>query len=250
MSYEDLDITLEREPYFAELSYVSLDGKTVVVAYAVRDEEPCSASNPLQDCDAMGMIVTGREKWEHVGRDDNGGPFWEDQMNIVMRLMGFQAHDFDELDGEDAERVELAAVAMWEGQAAKGEVGTKWAVGLRDYGRGGEYYQITGTENIDAVWVPDKYWLEHINSIPEAERAERAASDIKNILDEYNKWATGEVYGICVETFKLDEDGNYQQTDSDSCWGFIGDDYAKESVQEYLDNAVASATGPQLCLAL
>lgn len=42
----------------------------------------------------------------------------------------------------------------------------------------------------------------------------------KNIAEEYGQWMNGECYGYVIE----DEDGEQL----DSCWGYIGLDYAKE----------------------
>lgn len=53
-------------------------------------------------------------------------------------------------------------------------------------------------------------------------------------LDEYNKWLSGDCYGCVVEIFQdVADDGppNYEQIDSDHCWGFIGSDNAEENLK-------------------
>jgi hypothetical protein len=50
-------------------------------------------------------------------------------------------------------------------------------------------------------------------------------------VDEYSKWATGEVYGYIVE--RVDEDGNVLDR-LDSCWGHIGAEWAAEAAVEAL----------------
>jgi hypothetical protein len=47
---------------------------------------------------------------------------------------------------------------------------------------------------------------------------------LKAEVEEYSKWANGEVYGFRL----LDDEGE----ETDSCWGFIGLDYVKEAAKE------------------
>jgi len=60
---------------------------------------------------------------------------------------------------------------------------------------------------------------------------EQVEGSIRSELDEYGKWATGEVYGYVVE--RVDEDGNVLD-DFDSCWGHIGDEWAAEAGSDAL----------------
>lgn len=46
-------------------------------------------------------------------------------------------------------------------------------------------------------------------------------------IDEYNKWLSGDCWGVCVETF--DEEG--EPDNQDACWGCIGQEYAEQEVQ-------------------
>jgi len=45
-------------------------------------------------------------------------------------------------------------------------------------------------------------------------------------VEEYNKWLSGDCWGVCIDTF--DEDG--EPNDNDSCWGYIGQEYAEEEL--------------------
>lgn len=54
-------------------------------------------------------------------------------------------------------------------------------------------------------------------------------------LDEYEKWCNGECYGYVV--------GVYRQTDGqlvteDSCWGYIGYEYAERELREVMRHYV------------
>jgi len=74
-----------------------------------------------------------------------------------------------------------------------------------------------------------------LQDLPDAER--QAARELaKSAAEEYTKWCNGDCYGVVVVTY--DKDG--EQIDWDSCWGFIGDDYAYESlVNDYFPKETA-----------
>ena len=66
----------------------------------------------------------------------------------------------------------------------------------------------------------------------------------EGVCSEYAKWCNGEVFGCVTETFQRvgENDDEWELTDEggDSCWGFIGHDYAKETLQgEYFDSVIA-----------
>lgn len=59
-------------------------------------------------------------------------------------------------------------------------------------------------------------------------------------LKEYSAWASGEVYGCVTEVFELQEDSSWEQVEEDSCWCFVGIEYAEKTLKdEYFDNVVA-----------
>lgn len=67
------------------------------------------------------------------------------------------------------------------------------------------------------------------------------------VCDEYAKWCSGEVFGCVVETFELQnpeevvegDDPEWEQVNEDACWGFIGCDYAMESLKsDFFEPAV------------
>ena len=51
--------------------------------------------------------------------------------------------------------------------------------------------------------------------------------DAVGVIEEYEKWCNGECYGYVIE--------NASGEELDSCWGFIGEEYAKESAIEAAD---------------
>jgi hypothetical protein len=72
-------------------------------------------------------------------------------------------------------------------------------------------------------------------------------------LDTYNAWLSGECYGCVVEVFTLTnpeaepEDFKWEQASENSCWGFVGQEYAESSLRdEFYDGAVADLTANAL----
>lgn len=73
-------------------------------------------------------------------------------------------------------------------------------------------------------------------------RAEMAAS-LASDVQHYASWADGDVWGYTVQTAWVDDgDGEITGWDAtdDSCWGFIGQDWAEQAAEEALDAYVAT----------
>lgn len=72
--------------------------------------------------------------------------------------------------------------------------------------------------------------------------AERYAA---GVLEEYVSWCNGDVYGCCVETFKqvgTEDEPEWESVDRDECWGFVGSEYAEQTLlDEYFNPAVKAA---------
>ena len=120
--------------------------------------------------------------------------------------------------------------------------GDKDARLLACYDHGGQVWSLSGggmqcrwdTSNSAGVWVPDEYLRKQLDD-DESEgkdRADQARTYCQQFLNAYNDIINGQVYGCVVEWF--DEDGT--SIDHESCWGFIGDDHAKEALKsEFFD---------------
>lgn len=79
---------------------------------------------------------------------------------------------------------------------------------------------------------------QRIHRVTDAALHAKAVEYAKNVCSEYASWCEGDVWGIVVEHFRLEGD-NWEPVESDSCWGFIGSDWAKRSLkEEYFDPAV------------
>lgn len=209
----------------------SRDGKLIIVGYLCYDQD---CSNPLADCDGMGKIFTkhdDRSFLRYVGRNEDGDPILDEQGDILARLRGV-----DELDG-DHETLETM-LAMWNEALEQGKVGSPYAVPLDEAYRS-SYREWSGRGTIDAVWVPDPSLYEHINSFPEEERKLEARRCFEAALEEYNNWAEGDCYGVVIDVFRREHKDDPYERDSkehEACWGFIGRDYAEETLDEEFES--------------
>lgn len=204
------------------------DRRILLVGYIVHDE---NCSDPLDDCDGMGKIITkhdDRAFYKHAGYNDDGGDAnLEEQAALLARLKG------EELDGFICDSEPL--VEMWREGRKQGKVGTPYAVPLVYSDHSG--YSVLHKEpnrRFDAVWIPDKCLMQYIQERPGEEAASYAREMFDNALDEYNKWITGDCWGVVVDVFERQRRGKYEHTDEDSCWGYIGSDYAESELKETL----------------
>ena len=63
-------------------------------------------------------------------------------------------------------------------------------------------------------------------------RVEKILSSLKNEVEVYDQYLTGDVWGFKVVEY--DEEDNYEK-EVDSCWGFYGDNPAENGISDYLE---------------
>lgn len=137
----------------------------------------------------------------------------------------------------------------WNEVRAAGEVGNPLAVLLDIYEHSGVVYSVTGdgmqcrwdTSRGAAVWVPDEQAINNIRPKVLSEYGvaheefdalmyAKAVEYCKAILDEYNNWANGNVYGVLVYVINRST-GRVIQGEEDECGGFIGSQHAEEKLE-------------------
>lgn len=67
--------------------------------------------------------------------------------------------------------------------------------------------------------------------------AEEAQSYCQGVLDEYNAWVNGEVYGVVVYVIDRVTGKRIERRD-DECWGFVGSEHAETSLEEAIAHEV------------
>jgi hypothetical protein len=153
----------------------------------------------------------------------------------------------DDLDGIESSSydfdMDAYRMAAWSEGRLNGTIGNKYAVSLDVYEHGGISYSLSGqgtqcqfdTARGGAIWVPDESCVENFEdkNLTYEENMKKAREYAKTIVEEYTRWCNGECYGAVVERHTLE--GEFVE-ELDSCWGYIGADYAKEQCKEQFDN--------------
>ena len=80
-----------------------------------------------------------------------------------------------------------------------------------------QYYMGFDASHVGLVCVSKSEW-------PEEDKAREAA---ESLVEEWNQYLSGDVYGIVKETYDKDR----KQIDKESVWGFYGFEYAKEALK-------------------
>jgi len=119
------------------------------------------------------------------------------------------------------------------------------------YDHSGQHWSLSGggmqcrwdTASGAGVWQPDKYLRQQIDSDVAEGKDRQAQCRIyaQQFLDQFNAIISGDVYGCVVETFELEGD----QIESDSCWGFVGGEYAEESLKDCFFDPTCEALAKQ-----
>lgn len=204
---------------YRKYHWMPRDRSVIYVAYLTHDPD---CNDPISNGDCNGRIVTKHDDkafLQHVGRDSDGEPILDEFAALYARLKG------EDLDGFCCDSNIL--YEMWVKAAEQGKVGTPYAVPLETLYRGG-YREVPWDDDrkIEAVWIPDDPLLEELKGYPEAERARRAYERFEVMIEEYNKWAEGDTWGVTVDEFTRTGPNEYERTDNDSCWGYIDHEYA------------------------
>lgn len=140
--------------------------------------------------------------------------------------------------------------------AIPNEVKNPHAILLSVYDHGGRVYSLLGqgmncqwdTAHGGAILVPSNECVEAAKGVAESDG--RELMDVLrgwavDVLDDYNAYLSGEVYGLVdvVYTYNaqdgqgephLDDRNEIDYDDHGSCWGFIGEKYAKGELGDFV----------------
>lgn len=241
------------------------DGR-LVVGWLEQDD---GAENPLNISDGVGKIEELRRHGGlgNAGDDDNvvcekldikwsdltqaqkeavetlAGVLYEEDIFSGVPLLGGNVHGpgtfcLDVCDKEDATHVWIPddeSLDQARRQAAKSlrcpeiEV-VETAVCAADPAHRRDWKLSVNGELFDD-WHEATMFLESLCNPSGFRKAFRAAliEQCEGILEAYVKWCNGEVYGVITEVFNLETGEHLEE---DSCWGYIGYDYAKQELKE------------------
>jgi hypothetical protein len=231
----ELGLELSFAPVYNTYVWKSPFGRFVIVGYLATDD---ACEDPISSCEGLGTIIAKDRSAQHyaeLGLDHHGYPIIEDQEAYLCRLKGVDVGEVDVADD---------AFELWKAMFERGKIGTQYAKPLKDLHRGG--YCEADIEDVvcglfDAAWVPDKALKEHLDTIDETKRQDEAVLAFNDALETFNRWAEGDCYGVIIDVFVKDGLGEYEllPTVSDQCWGYVGGDFAEESLHDELTYARA-----------
>jgi hypothetical protein len=211
------------DPYGMDVEDTMLFGRTpdgkIVVSYLVSDDWAQDLDPSKEDCSG----------WQHFTVFES-----QRDADAVSAMFNCESCDYpwvDHLDDDGNMRTDLeswigcdgwtppaAQLALDAGRAFFFE---KYEHGLVNYALRGESSRVDRqwdvTNFAGFMWADDE-WGDGVD-IKDAAR---------NFLETYTDWCNGCVYGIVHCTYE--PDGTY--IDEESCWGFIGSDYAERELRD------------------
>jgi hypothetical protein len=177
------------------------DGTTIVG----RLEQDQDCPNPCEDCDGVGHIRSlSRRHVNNISFEEAKSLLETDAMVVAL---SYYEH----------------GQCLWD------------VVGGKRIGRCPD--QQWDQVDFAGVWVPDDCCRDEIKSRSHRKHItyQAAAQELAaECCRSYTDWSNGECYGHVVKAF--DPDGN--ECEDDSCWGYIGYEYAISQLQEQFDYMV------------
>ncbi len=103
-------------------------------------------------------------------------------------------------------------------------------------------YTVTGLKTFEATYKEACRILGIEINAESRKRGRRneAVRCAQSAVDEYNKWLSGDCYGVCVDV--LDAHGEIDDELSSAVWSFIGSKYAEEELRGEVDAMVEHLT--------
>jgi hypothetical protein len=93
---------------------------------------------------------------------------------------------------------------------------------INKYEHGQVKYYRAGTAVSECEWDTSRGVALYIAP----EDAPDAAAYCDGVMEAFTDWCNGAIYGICKDTFVRNDAGEWERTEEDACWNFIGYDHA------------------------
>ena len=199
--------------------YISADGTRALITALCQDDSP---TDPLEDHD--GEFIQFDRRYTH----DGPRPEPEDFKRLIRsnpgRVFTVSYCSSNHGPGTASCSVDVGPFTVADTYNHKAKI-ESYGAGIRRIVDG---YTSTAEQAIDST---NGYYI-----IPEDVPPERRRDYANAVLEEYAKWCNGEVYGLIRWTFTLD--GDIWELDEDGrdgeVWGFIGYEYAEQSLADEL----------------
>lgn len=184
----------------SEIIYRKLDDGRMVIGYLLQDDD---CQNPCKDCDGMGQIHSlSNRHIDSISHDEAVELLESDKM--VVALSYFEH-----------------GLSKWDVEGTMG--------GMPDFQWDGVSFA--------GVWVPDECCRDEIKARSHKRhiKYQAAAQELAaECCEQYTAWSNGNCWGVVVVTCNADG----TMIDSDECWGYIGSEYAQETLQGQVNGVV------------
>lgn len=97
---------------------------------------------------------------------------------------------------------------------------------LEAYIHSGVVLHMSGEARIDRAWDVSQLGMVFVSK-KEWRTRKRAEKAARGLIETWNSYLSGDVYGIVRENYNKDK----QRIDGDECWGFYGHEYAIEALK-------------------
>lgn len=271
----EFEVQFEPSDYNEISVKVSSNGKRAVVGYISRDDN--NDTDPRAEFDQIDHLICFHSNYNLGDKHD-----YKDSEAFIESLCREAINDDDKFDKmlENLEkRIEkvrgirnYSDTSYWRDiDSLKSEFYDKildknyvmLPVGLYDHSGISMYTGVTrGWDNSNVGYIYMSYQAAWINfGVVPGRKArtkawqERMVASMKSSVEEYDKYLTGDVWGVCYDTFNnIAEEGDepeWEEDEQDNCWGFFGDKYAEEDMksgmkyrEELIEKPVPAAEDP------
>lgn len=238
----EYEIRLEPE-HGTDIEHRKLDDGRMVIGYLIHDDD---CSNPLEDCDGMGHIHSfSRRHMNNISPDDVPGmkhseyavplSYFEHGLckwGVAGSMSGMPDFQWDGVGFAGVWLPDKYCIDEIKRRAPVYSFGKIVEMQLRGPSR---YHASTKHKSQSFQhWHEAFDWLRKQTKRKTATKqgVTRAAEELAaNACDQYTKWCNGECYGVIVVTCEADG----TMIDSDECWGYIGHEYAEQTMKEQMD---------------
>lgn len=234
-----------------DIEHRKLDDGRMVIGYLMQDED---CRNPLEDCDGMGEVHSFcRRHHRTKTRDDysehnpyhvplsyfeHGSCIWGVAGSMEgmpdFRWDGTSFAGFWEADQECINSIKIKAIEKLGLKietiqtaccAADPKRQKPWVLSLSF--RGKELWRGSSWSKMatDGLRIAKK-----IGCVRKA-LSHEAFGMARGVCETYTSWCNGDCYGVVVVTCEADG----SMIDSDECWGYIGHEYAEQTLKEQME---------------
>lgn len=174
-----------------------LDDGRMIIGYLIQGSD---CNNPLEDCDGIGAIYSLSNRHSNHKSMEEVAAILESDEDAVQ--LSYFEHGQCLWDVQNGSRISSCPDRQWDGVDFAG------------------------------IWVPDDCVRESFTGQGGKSRRQWMIEQAESACREYTAWCNGDCWGVIVVTCEADG----TMADSDECWGYIGSEYAEQTMKEQMES--------------